>query len=98
MTKNNTARIRFLPALALFFILGAVLRFYLFPSQILLDDEWHSQMWVIGRSPFEVLTQFNPVDNSSLPLNLYDLALYHTVGWSEFIIRLPVILAGLLSL
>jgi hypothetical protein len=80
------------------FILGTSLRLYLLPSQILVDDEWHNLNQVIGKSYWDLLTQFNPVDNSSLPMNLYDLALLKTIGWSEMMIRLPVILTGLASL
>jgi hypothetical protein len=80
------------------FVIGAYLRLHLLSSQILMDDEWHSIRAVTGKKFLEVLTAFDPVNNSSLPLNLYNLALYHTVGWSEFTIRLPIIVAGLLSL
>jgi uncharacterized membrane protein len=67
-------------------------------SQILLDDEWLGPNAVIGKSYFDLLTQFNPVDNTSLPFNIYNLALFHVFGWSELTIRLPMILTGLVSL
>jgi hypothetical protein len=70
----------------------------LLSSQILLDDEWHSIRAVIGKKFLDVLTGFDPVNNTSLPLNLYNLALYHSIGWSELTIRLPIIVAGLVSL
>jgi hypothetical protein len=80
------------------FVIGAYLRLHLLSSQILLDDEWHSIRAVTGKKFLEVLTAFDPVNNSSLPLNLYNLALYHSIGWSELAIRLPVMVAGLVSL
>jgi uncharacterized membrane protein len=89
---------RFFLILAGIFAIGAGLRLYLFASQIFLDDEWISVNQVIGKTYADVITQFNPVDNSSLLFNLYNLALYRSLGWSEWTLRLPVMLAGLLSL
>jgi predicted membrane-bound mannosyltransferase len=80
------------------FVIGAGLRLYMLSSQILLDDEWHSICAVIGRTFLYVLTHFNLADNSNVFFNLYNLFLYRTVGWSEFTIRLPAIIPGLLSL
>jgi hypothetical protein len=85
-------------ALAGVFALGAYLRLHGLAAQILLDDEWHNLIQVLGKNAVRVLTQFNPHDNASLPLALYNLAVYHLFGWSEFTLRLPLILAGLLSL
>jgi len=91
-------QLRYLLALAGIFLVGAGLRLYLLSSQILLDDEWHSLKVVPGAHYAELLTRFNPWDNTSPLFNLYDLALYQNFGWSEFSLRLPVILAGLASL
>ncbi|HEV7924014.1 MAG TPA: glycosyltransferase family 39 protein [Verrucomicrobiae bacterium] len=91
-------RRRYRIILGCIFVVGAYLRLHLLSSQILLDDEWHSIRAVTGKTLLDVLTGFDPVNNSSLPLNLYNLALYHTIGWSELTIRLPIILAGLVSL
>lgn len=88
----------FLPALGCVFVIGACLRLYAFSSQILLDDEWHNITEVIGKNYAAVLTHFNPRDNSNLPFAIYNLALYNIFGWSESTLRLPMILAGLLSL
>jgi uncharacterized membrane protein len=97
-SKWLAARHRYGLMLGCIFVIGAYLRLHLLSSQILMDDEWHSIRAVTGKKFLEVLTAFDPVNNSSLPLNLYNLALYHTVGWSEFSIRLSIMLAGLLSL
>jgi uncharacterized membrane protein len=98
MTNNLRKNPSFLLAMGCVFAVGAYLRLNTLSSQILLDDEWHSINEVIGKNYTDVLTQFNPHDNFSLPFAIYNLALYHTFGWSEFTLRLPVILAGLLSL
>ncbi len=97
-SKWYAARHRYGLVLGCIFVIGAYLRLHLLSSQILMDDEWHSIRDITGRKFLQVLTAFNPVNNTSLPLNLYNLALYHTVGWSEFALRLPIMLAGLLSL
>jgi uncharacterized membrane protein len=95
---NHLKKNGFLLALGGVFIVGAFLRLYALPSQIVLDDEWHNLTKVIAADHAGGLMQFDPHDNTNLPLIIYDLTLYHTLGWSEFTVRLPVILAGLLSL
>lgn len=98
MTNNLRNKPGFLLTMGCVFAVGVYLRLHTLSSQILLDDEWHNIFEVIGKNFADILTQFNPHDNFSLPFAIYDLALYHTLGWSEFTLRLPVILAGLLSL
>jgi hypothetical protein len=95
MKENDKKSRRFIVLLGCVFAAGAFLRLYMLTSQILLDDEWLGLSAVIGKSFFQVLTEFNPVDNTSLPFNIYNLALLHGFGWSEFALRLPAILAGL---
>ena len=96
LAKKESRRFIFL--LAVVGAVGGGLRLYGLPSQILLDDEWLSLAAVIGKSYSQLFTTFNPADNTSLPFNLYDLALLHGIGWSEFRLRLPVILIGISSL
>jgi hypothetical protein len=98
MKEDDKSNRQFIIAMGCVFAVGACLRLRMLSSQILLDDEWLSLTAVMGRTWSEVLTGFNPVDNTSLPFNVYDLALLHVFGWSELAIRLPVILAGLASL
>jgi hypothetical protein len=74
---------------------ASVPRLYGLSDQILLDDEWHGLGWVIPRSGWDVVSSFNPRDNSSPLLNLYAWLLLHTVGWSELGLRLPTLAAGL---
>lgn len=98
MKANDIGSRRFILLMGCVFAVGACLRLYMLSSQVLLDDEWLGLDAVLGKSYFDVLTKFNPVDNTSLPLNLYNLALFHGFGWSELTLRLPVIVAGLVSL
>jgi len=98
MKENEKRNRHFILIMGCVFAAGACLRLQNLSSQILLDDEWLGLNAVLGKSWFEVLTQFNPVDNTSLPYDIYTLALLRGFGWSEFTLRLPVILAGLLSL
>ncbi len=88
----------FVLTLFILFTIGTFLRLQGLPSQLLLDDEWHNLVRVIGSNLEDLLTQFNPHDNSNPTLALYDLALYRFHGWSEFTIRLPVVAAGIISL
>jgi len=77
---------------------GAYLRLNLLSSQILLDDEWHSINHIVGRSFLDVAKNLNPRDNSTVPFNLYSWWLYQHAHWSEWTLRLPSIVAGLLGL
>lgn len=74
---------------------ASVPRLYGLPGQILLDDEWHGLSWVIAHGGWDVVSSFNPRDNSSPLLNLYARLLLDTVGWSELTLRLPTLAAGL---
>jgi hypothetical protein len=77
---------------------GILLRCYSLTSQVLVDDEWHS-MAKLAADQFSygnLLTHFDAHDNTSVPLNVYCLSLYYTFGWSEWAIRLPVVVAGIL--
>ncbi len=95
---RSTGATAYATALGLAVAVGAALRLYLLPSQILLDDEWHGLNQVIDASFSDLLGSADARDNTSLPLNIYHWVLLHTAGWNEFTIRLPVILAGLLGL
>lgn len=78
--------------------IGTILRVYSLPGQILLDDEWHGMNFVLGKGYWEVLTSFNPVDNSSPLLNLWRVFLYRTFGWSEAGLRFPSVAAGIFGI
>ena len=79
-------------------ITGFFLRFYLLRDQVLLDDEWHGLLFIKDKTFSEVLTQINPFQNSSPILNIYRYVCYHTIGVSEWNLRLPLLLTGCLMI
>ena len=80
-------------------LLGAFLRIYLLNDQVLLDDEWHSMAFVIGKPFIWILTHFSvPSGFTSIPLNIHDWILLNSIGWSETWLRLPSVLLGLICL
>ncbi len=89
----------FLLLFSCIFLLGAFLRLYQISSQILLDDEWHSLAFVVGKPFSEILTNFTVrYGMTSLPQNLYQWVLLNTIGWSEWLLRLQSLVPGLLVL
>lgn len=74
-------------------LLGTCLRLWEWSSQILLDDEWHTINFVSGRSSSEVIIQ-QGMGANSIPVNIYAWLVLHTTGWSEPMLRLPSLLAG----
>jgi hypothetical protein len=86
----------FFLALASSVIVGFFLRVYLLKDQIYADDEWHGLYYVLGKSPFWLLTHFSIPGATCIPLNLYTWLLGATVGWSEIALRLPLLVCGIL--
>ena len=83
--------------IALAFALGVFLRLYMIAGQILLDDEWHGLNYTIGRSFSYLLTHFG-AGATCISMNLYRLFLLKTFGWTELLLKLPPLVAGILSL
>jgi hypothetical protein len=83
--------------MALSIFIGTVLRLYLLPDQILVDDEWHGMQFVIGKS-FPEVASGHSIGANSIPMNIWRWLLLNTVGWSELWLRLPSVAAGLLGL
>jgi hypothetical protein len=79
------------------FVAGLILRLYLLPGQVLLDDEWHS-LYFVGDKPFWSLFIHQDLAANTIPQNIYHSLMLKTLGWSEMILRLPSLLAGLLGL
>lgn len=77
---------------------GVFLRVHLLADQVLLDDEWHGFYYVLGKSYPYLLTHFSIPGATCAPLHLYYRALLQTTGWSEILLRLPSLVAGLLGL
>jgi hypothetical protein len=96
--RGSDHRVALLLGLLLAFALGAFLRVTLLSEQILIDDEWHGLNFTLDKTLWEILTGFDPKDNSSMPLNLYRRFLLDHFGWSETALRLPALAAGLLLL
>lgn len=104
LKKESNYYLRLFPADALGWMTvtaiagGVFLRLYMICNQVLLDDEWHSLHYVIQK-PFDyLLTHFSIPGATCIPLNVYNLALLKTIGWSEIMLRLPSIVAGILAL
>ena len=89
-------KIVFILALISAMLAGFFLRWYMLRDQVLLDDEWHGLFYVIGRSPVWLLTHFSVPGATSIPLNIYTWAVGATVGWSELLLRLPLLACGIL--
>ncbi len=89
--KQNRA---FAGALALACVSGLWLRGYLLADQVFTDDEWHGFYYALGKSPAWLLTHFSIPGATCIPLNFYTWLLGATVGWSEFLLRLPSLICG----
>jgi hypothetical protein len=93
LDKDKTV---FIVALVFAILSGFFLRWYMLRDQVLLDDEWHGLFYVIGRSPAWLLTHFSVPGATSIPLNIYTWAVGATFGWSEMLLRLPLLICGML--
>jgi len=85
----------FILALTSAVVVGLFLRIYLLKDQVFADDEWHGLYYVIGKSPFWLLTHFSIPGATCIPLNLYTWLLGATIGWSEIGLRLPLLVCGM---
>jgi hypothetical protein len=83
--------------LILLFVLGAFLRCWHWSTQILLDDEWHALNFVVNRTLLDVFLQ-QGLGANSIPVNIYAWIVLHTTGWSEPLLRLPSLVAGVFAL
>jgi hypothetical protein len=79
------------------FLVGVGLRLWGWFSQMLLDDEWHALNFVFNRSLGQVALQ-QGLGANSIPVNLYTWIVLHSTGWSEPMLRLPSLLAGIAAL
>ncbi len=77
--------------------LGVCLRLYGVLDQILLDDEWHGMFFVALYPSSYLLTHFE-LGATCIPLHLYRWFLLETFGWSEILLRFPLLAASVLSL
>jgi hypothetical protein len=73
---------------------GAWLRWYQLPIQVLLDDEWHALHKVIHSDALGIATSFGFADHS-IPLTLYYRFLALHGGLTEWVMHLPLLVAGI---
>ena len=77
-------------------IVGAFLRLYQLPNQILFGDEWHAVHAAANSGYFSILSTFGAADRC-IPITLYYKILMDTVGLSETAIRFPFFVGGVLT-
>jgi hypothetical protein len=87
----------FWPAAALIFLAGAFLRVLRVGEQVIIDDEWHALNAVQDHDYAWIFSHIGEADHS-IPLTLLYEWLSHTIGLSEWSMRLPSVLAGLLAM
>lgn len=79
-------------------VTGGFLRLYLISDQILLDDDWHALNFTINHSLWYLLTHFSYAGANIIPMNAYVRMLLVSSGWSEILLILPSLVAGVASL
>jgi hypothetical protein len=79
--------------LALAATVGAGLRWYQLRIQVLIDDEWHAVHKVLHSDAAGIATTFGFADHS-IPLTLYYRFLALHGGLTEWVMHLPMLLAG----
>ncbi len=79
-------------------VLGAALRLWQLPGQVLFDDEWHALHKAMDAGFRGILTRFGDADHS-IPLTaFYNVVLRWGGGLNEWVMRLPLLLGGLLMI
>jgi predicted membrane-bound mannosyltransferase len=80
------------------FLLGAALRLWNLGPQVMSDDELHAVRAALAHPVSEILVTYQKVDNT-IPLTaIYRVLLDLGVRLSEWTVRLPVVISGLLLL
>ncbi len=93
--EQHTSRRDWLLAASI--IAGSAVRLYQLSEQIIADDEWHALHAARDRGFASIAGHFGGAD-FSIPMALFYKAAMMTVGLSEWIMRAPVLLFGLLTL
>ncbi len=73
---------------------GALLRCHDIASQLLISDEWHG-LFAASQFSYGELSRMFTIGATSPPMNLLQRALFEYAGWSEIVLRLPGLLAGI---
>ncbi len=79
--------------LALAVVVGAWLRWYQLGTQVLVDDEWHAVHKVLHSDAWGIARTFGFADHS-IPLTLYYRSLALHGGLTEWVMHLPMLIAG----
>jgi hypothetical protein len=79
--------------LTLAVVVGAWLRWYQLRIQVLVDDEWHAVHKVLNSDAWGIATTFGFADHS-IPLTLYYRFLALHGGLTEWVMHLPMLIAG----
>jgi len=79
--------------LTLAIAVGAWLRWYQLGIQVLVDDEWHAVHRVLHSDAWGIATTFGFADHS-IPLTLYYRVLALHGGLTEWVMHLPMLIAG----
>ena len=75
-------------------LIGAFLRWYQLGIQVVLDDEWHALHKVLYSDALDIATSFGYADHS-IPLALYYRFLLLHGGLTEWVMHLPMLVAGI---
>lgn len=96
--EARSKRWRDLLSVAVPFLVGAALRLWNLPAQILGGDEVHALRAAVNLSLSKILVTYHPADNC-IPLTaLYKLFMLGGLPMTEMTFRLPVLLCGLAAL
>src|SRR6266496_3659808 len=76
---------------------GTWLRWYQLDIQVLIDDEWHALHKVLHSDAYGIATTFGFADHS-IPLTLYYRFLALHGGLTEWVMHLPMLVAGVVLL
>lgn len=76
---------------------GFFFRAYQLMDQILVGDEWHSLHVIFNNSFFDIFKGFGSVDYC-IPITLYYKFALLTVGLSEWVVRIPFFIFGMLGI
>ena len=93
--EQHTSRRDWLLAASI--IAGSAVRLYQLSEQIIADDEWHALHAARDLEFFSIASHFGGAD-VSIPIALFYRLVITTFGLSEWIMRAPVLLFGLLTL
>lgn len=78
-------------------VVGIIPRIYQLPGQLLAGDEWHAIHTALKKDYMGIFASFGSGEHS-IPVSLYYKLAIDTVGLSEIEIRLPFLVAGIMTI